>query len=81
MEIKRWDTRSNDRLTKLLDSAVFYPPVIYGTLVTNKTERPDILLFFSLSLNSQHSGEIKNKKTFTNTDSPSGRERLGGFAV
>jgi uncharacterized protein with WD repeat len=60
-------------LTKLLDSAVFYPPVIYGTLVTNKQNGQTFCCF---SLNSQHSGEIKKtkRKTFTNTDQPSGQK-------
>jgi hypothetical protein len=47
LRYREGDTGSNDRLTKLLDSAVFLSTGHLRDVGHKQTERPDILLFFS----------------------------------
>jgi hypothetical protein len=64
-------------LTKLLDSAVFLSTGHLRDVGHKQTERPDILLFFSQLTTfggNKKKQKEKQKKTFTNTDQPSGQK-------
>lgn len=64
-------------MTKLLDSAVFLSTGHLRDVGHKQTERPDILLFFSQLTTfggNKKKQKEKQKKTFTNTDQPSGQK-------